>query len=70
MSEGNVLKMCSQFEGLKRCDYVWHTQGPQRGQPRGFAFVEYETPEQAAKVQTALNGKMVSGRPLVVHLAA
>lgn len=32
------------------------------GRPRGFAFVEYETAEGAAKAIETLNGKEVGGR--------
>ena len=34
VSEASLIKLCSQFKGLKRCEYMWHTSGPQRGQPR------------------------------------
>ena len=34
VSEGCVLKIFRQFGVLKRCDYMWHSQGPKRGQPR------------------------------------
>jgi RNA recognition motif-containing protein len=39
------------------------------GRPRGFAFVEYETEEDAAKAIETLNGKEVSGRPLRIDEA-
>lgn len=58
-----------QIGGLKRCDYMWHTSGPNRGEPRGFAFVEFETREKAGKAQNALNGKVIAGRAMVVHFA-
>jgi len=69
VNEGNVLKLFSQFGGLKRCDYMWHTNGPLRGQPRGFAFIEFDTLENAGKAQSVMNGKVVAGRPMVVHFA-
>ena len=39
------------------------------GRPRGFAFVEFETEEDAAKAIETLNGKEVSGRPLRIDEA-
>lgn len=26
-------------------DFLWHTRGPKRGEPRGFAFIQYSTKE-------------------------
>lgn len=34
--------------------------------PRGFAFVSFETDEQAARATDVLNGRPLGGRPLVV----
>lgn len=39
------------------------------GRPRGFAFVEYENSEDAARAIEALNGKELAGRPLRVNEA-
>jgi RNA recognition motif-containing protein len=39
------------------------------GRPRGFAFVEYETEEDAAKAIETLNGQDLAGRPLRVNEA-
>jgi RNA recognition motif-containing protein len=39
------------------------------GRPRGFAFVEFEDDEAAAKSITLLNGKELKGRALRVNLA-
>lgn len=39
------------------------------GRPRGFAFVEFETDEAAAKSIELLNGKDMKGRPLRVNEA-
>lgn len=39
------------------------------GRPRGFAFVELATDEQAGAAVTALNGKPFGGRPLTVSEA-
>jgi RNA recognition motif-containing protein len=39
------------------------------GRMRGFAFVEYENSEDAARAIEALNGKELAGRPLRVNEA-
>ena len=39
---------------------------PQTGQPKGFAFVEMTTDEEARKAMAALNGKPFLGRDLRV----
>ena len=39
------------------------------GRPRGFAFVELSTDEQAEAAVNALNGKSFGGRPLTVSEA-
>lgn len=42
---------------------------PQTGQPKGFAFVEMTTDEEAKKAMAALNGKPFLGRDLRVSEA-
>jgi cold-inducible RNA-binding protein len=39
------------------------------GRPRGFAFVEFEDDDAAAKSISLLNGKTLKGRPLRVNEA-
>ena len=39
------------------------------GRSRGFAFVEFETPEAAQAAREALDGKEIEGRPLRVNEA-
>jgi RNA recognition motif-containing protein len=39
------------------------------GRSRGFAFVEYATPEEAAKAVEMFNGKELQGRALTVNIA-
>lgn len=39
------------------------------GRPRGFAFVEFEDDDAAAKSITLMNGKTLKGRPLRVNEA-
>ncbi len=39
------------------------------GRSRGFAFVEFSTPEEAQRAVELFNGKDFSGRPLTVNIA-
>lgn len=39
------------------------------GRPRGFAFVEMSTPDEAAAVIESLNGRTIQGRPISVSEA-
>jgi RNA recognition motif-containing protein len=39
------------------------------GKSRGFAFVEFSTPEEAQNAAEALNGKELGGRVLTVNIA-
>ena len=39
------------------------------GRGKGYAFVEFETPEIARKILTKLNGKILEGRPILVRKA-
>ena len=39
------------------------------GRSRGFAFVEFSTPEEAQRAVDMFNGKDFSGRPLTVNIA-
>ncbi|CAL9780848.1 unnamed protein product [Musa acuminata subsp. burmannicoides] len=68
--ESNVIKMFSPFGKIISEDFLWHTRGPKRGEPRGYAFIQYSAKEEALLAKTKMNGRFVSGRPLVVRLAS
>ncbi|KAG7035645.1 putative RNA-binding protein 18, partial [Cucurbita argyrosperma subsp. argyrosperma] len=51
-------------------DFLWHTRGPKRGEPRGFAFIEYSSKEEAKLAKENMHGKLACSRPLVVRLAS
>eukprot|EP00960_Hanusia_phi_P007997 228996-Hanusia_phi.AAC.7 len=57
LNEGAIVKLFQQFGKLKRCDYLWFTSGPRRGQPRGKCFLEFESAEAAEKAIARMNGK-------------
>ncbi|KAJ1269643.1 hypothetical protein BS78_07G227400 [Paspalum vaginatum] len=70
ISESDIIKMFSPFGKITAEDFLWHTRGPKRGEPRGYAFVQYTTKEEAQLAKEKMNGKLVRGRPMVVHLAS
>ncbi|CAI5536976.1 unnamed protein product [Closterium sp. Naga37s-1] len=67
VTEYHVIKMFTPYGKIRREEYLWHTYGPKRGEPRGYAFVEYSKREEAELARSKMNGRMVFGRPLVVR---
>ncbi|CAI9295670.1 unnamed protein product [Lactuca saligna] len=45
ITEGALIKMFSPFGKIVFEDFLWHTRGPKRGEPRGYAFVQFSTME-------------------------
>lgn len=43
--EATLIKMFSPFGKIVAEDFLWHTRGPKRGEPRGFAFIQFSTRE-------------------------
>ncbi|CAM0956363.1 unnamed protein product [Alopecurus aequalis] len=70
ISESDVIKLFSPYGKIIAEDFPLHTRGPKRGEPRGYAFVQYTTKEEAQLAKEKMNGKLVRGRPVVVHLAS
>ncbi|KAE9464838.1 hypothetical protein C3L33_03257, partial [Rhododendron williamsianum] len=67
---GALIKMFSPYGKIVAEDFLWHTRGRKRGEPRGFAFVQFSTKEEAELAKEKMNGKLAGGRPLVVRLAS
>lgn len=44
-TRASLIKMFSPFGKIVSEDFLWHTRGPKRGEPRGFAFIQYSTKE-------------------------
>lgn len=70
ISEATLLKMFTPFGKIESEDFLLHTRGPKRGEPRGFAFVQYSTKEEARLAKEKMHGRLACGRPLVVRLAS
>ncbi|XP_027358728.1 probable RNA-binding protein 18 isoform X2 [Abrus precatorius] len=62
--------MFSPFGKIISEDFLWHTHGPKRGEPRGFAFIQYSTKEEAELAKEKMHGRLACGRALVVRLAS
>ncbi|XP_027923598.1 probable RNA-binding protein 18 isoform X2 [Vigna unguiculata] len=69
ITEAALLKMFSPYGKIISEDFLWHTRGPKRGEPRGFAFIQYSTKEEAELAKEKMHGRFACGRPLVVRLA-
>ncbi|KAI8809580.1 hypothetical protein BJ742DRAFT_229704 [Cladochytrium replicatum] len=61
-----IVRLFEVFGKVKKLDFLYHKHGPRKGEPRGFCFLEFETPEAAAKAIKNMNGRIVNGRALVV----
>ncbi|KAK9103701.1 hypothetical protein Sjap_020955 [Stephania japonica] len=70
ITEAALIKMFSPFGKIVSEDFLWHTRGPKRGEPRGYAFIQYNTIEEAQLAKEKMNGRLACGRPLVVHFAS
>ncbi|KAM3319916.1 putative RNA-binding protein 18 isoform X1 [Capsicum chacoense] len=70
ISEAALIKMFSSFGKIVAEDFLWHTRGPKRGEPRGYAFVQFSTKGEAVLAKEKMHGRLVCGRPLIVRLAS
>lgn len=44
-SRAALIRMFSPYGKIVSEDFLWHTRGPKRGEPRGYAFVQFSTNE-------------------------
>ncbi|GAA6009656.1 hypothetical protein JCM10207_004144 [Rhodosporidiobolus poonsookiae] len=65
-----LMQVCAKHGKIAKLDYLFHKTGPQKGKPRGYAFVEYSSKEEAQRALQALNDKVLRGRKMVVSLAS
>ncbi len=69
VSEGDILKIFSHFGTIAQCDFLWNHEGPRRGRPRGFCFVEMSDRSEAIAAINALDGRLLKGRRIAVNVA-
>jgi hypothetical protein len=67
VKEGEVLRLFLPYGRVVKSDFCWHTAGPRKGEPRGYAFLEYATTEEASRAIAALDGRELRGRRLQVR---
>ncbi|KAL6006750.1 hypothetical protein ACLOJK_032245 [Asimina triloba] len=70
ITESHLINMFSSFGKILAEDFLWHIKGLKRGEPQGFAFVQFSTKEEAKLAKERMNGQLAFRRPLVVRLAA
>ncbi|GAA5874154.1 hypothetical protein JCM1840_000369 [Sporobolomyces johnsonii] len=70
VDEYSLMQLCAKYGKIAKLDYLFHKTGPMKGKPRGYAFVEYGTKEEAQRAKTALQDRLLRGRKLVVSLAS
>ncbi|KAH8511484.1 hypothetical protein H0E87_008885 [Populus deltoides] len=70
ITEAVLIKMFTPYGKILSEEFLWHTRGPKRGEPRGFAFIQFSTKEEAKLAKEKMHGRLACGRPLVVRLAS
>jgi RNA recognition motif-containing protein len=50
-TERDLITIFQLYGNILTVNYLWHKTGPKKGQPKGYAFIEYENEES---VQNAL----------------
>uniref|UniRef100_D8QJT0 Probable RNA-binding protein 18 n=2 Tax=Schizophyllum commune (strain H4-8 / FGSC 9210) TaxID=578458 RepID=D8QJT0_SCHCM len=66
VDEYTLIRLFQRYGKVTRLDFLFHKAGPQRGKPRGYAFVEYAHAEEATNALTATHDRLLRGRRLVV----
>ncbi|XP_050700058.1 probable RNA-binding protein 18 [Eriocheir sinensis] len=69
LREFQLLKMMEKFGTLVEFDFLYHRSGPQAGQPRGYAFVTFQSPQAARSAMRVLDGRIMLGRRMAVKWA-
>ncbi|KAJ3770101.1 hypothetical protein FB446DRAFT_647536 [Lentinula raphanica] len=69
VDEYTLLQVFTKFGKVTKLDFLFHKTGALKGKPRGYAFLEYGSHNEAEKALNAANGKVVHGRKLVVTYA-
>ena len=65
-TEGDLIKIFQNFGTVKEVAYLWHKFGPNKGQPKGYAFVEMSSMVETDRAIAQLNGTTIKGRVLYV----
>ncbi|EJT99769.1 RNA-binding domain-containing protein [Dacryopinax primogenitus] len=69
VDEYTLIKAFERFGKITSLDFLFHKAGPQKGKPRGYAFIEFSNKDEALKAIVTMHDKLVRGRNLVVTFA-
>lgn len=69
LSEFELLKIIQRYGKVENFEYLFHTVGPNKGEPRTYCFVEFKKREDAERALQKLNGQMVLSQTLRVRWA-
>ncbi|KAM0790970.1 hypothetical protein ACM66B_004274 [Microbotryomycetes sp. NB124-2] len=70
VDEYSLMQLCSRHGKITKLDFLFHKTGALKGKPRGYAFVEFETVQEAQQARNNLHDKLVRGRKLNVMQAS
>ncbi|RKP37352.1 hypothetical protein BJ085DRAFT_24787 [Dimargaris cristalligena] len=70
VDEYTILKLFEPLGRIKEFNFLFHQHGPKSGQPRGYCFLEYESPQATWRAIRALHNYRLKNRPLVVSTAS
>eukprot|EP01038_Epipyxis_sp_PR26KG_P005565 gene5565-7687_t len=69
VSEQQIMEMCNDLVGAGIAQKVRIITDKETGRPRGFGYIDFSNPEDAAKAVGELNGVSLLGRDLRVNVA-
>lgn len=84
VDEYTLLQVFSKYGKITRLDVMYHKTGPQKGKPRGYAFIEYSNKDVSRRsawtletdIKDALNAlvklhdRLLRGKKLIVTYAS
>ncbi|KZT03649.1 RNA-binding domain-containing protein [Laetiporus sulphureus 93-53] len=69
VDEYTLLQVFNKYGKVSKLDFLFHKTGPMKGKPRGYAFVEYSSVEDAQNALESANNKLLRGRKLFITYA-
>ncbi|KAG1883738.1 hypothetical protein F4604DRAFT_1617526 [Suillus subluteus] len=69
VDEYALLQVFTKFGKVSKLDFLFHKTGPNKGKPRGYAFLQYLHEDDAQTALDNINGKLLRGRKLTVTFA-
>ncbi|UZJ52471.1 hypothetical protein CBS101457_001791 [Exobasidium rhododendri] len=70
LTEHDLLLLFKPYGTLKKLDLIFHRSGPQKGKPKGYAFVELAQKDEAEKARRAIEGRTIKGREVRISFAS